>query len=184
MVDTFDNFLIDRVFEPIAHKLQKLTGVTNFKLTLFFYRISVALLILFLVFFSESLVVNSILIPLLIVAYFLGIKEIETDEKNHKLGMVSRARYYKRFSRLFSIFYLIGYVSAGLIMGISGHSFSEIYDLERIIMLYVWISIALTHYFYACTPLPPAQSILRKMWNSVLTELNDWLVGTPQPQHS
>lgn len=171
-----DDFLIDFGFEPIAHRIQRLTGkITNFSLSRAFSMVNSLILIAEVAVSPSFSLWNKSIISFLLIlfslAYLLYIRMIE---KTHKEGMVSRARLEQRGPR---IFWLMWFLFITLPLEILAPSDEFIGAL----ILAFWSTYLVSLYFLACTPLPPKKSLLKVWYERGLTALNDLLAPAPIP---
>src|SRR3989344_6270197 len=168
MLQEIDSFLIDEVFQPLAHKFQRLTGKTNFWLakwcgimtaisgisfaTALYYKYETPGL-----FFLGVAILYAFW--MLITIIYAEIKDQSIPD--HFLN-TDRIRYVPDRMVILLLLLVSSIILPSLFLKVEG-LFLELS------IIFGWWSI----YFMSCTPLPPGTSKFRKWLNRLLWKLNE-----------
>lgn len=174
-MERIDNFLLDRIFEPIAHKFQIFTGRSNFYLAnVFFYFCAIFLVIMaicMLVFVKGEMIGKISLIIVNMFSSYLFLSCCAYAKKKDREFENSRERTMNS-DRLEHIILRYALVTCSVMMScfiiaamLNSKGYSVIMTLSSIFFLVFFMGIAL--YFFACTPLPKSESKIREFIKSL-----------------
>lgn len=168
-MNSLDSFLIDRVFEPFAHWIQKMIGWTCFSLS----RICCLLFIT-----QDSLInfhtatahqpidwLGSVFAVLIAIVLFFRTSYIEKECcKSIRKGFRNPARQTDAGDRKFARFVACLILFIFTLVPIN-------HNLLGVTITLLFLSAPAATHFYACTPLPPGQSKARQMWEKFKEKL-------------
>lgn len=169
MFQEIDDFVIDRLFQPFSHKLQRFIGKDNFFLTRCCCFLEGVLITLFLILFNKNTLIKPEWYQLFLISWGvagfitalfpLRIKKIEEETLNNlEKGYGNSERL--RFPTLRSI----GVVFFPFVPIACQDFFPRPFIFLPISFLFCSL---LSNYFIACTPLPPAKGKVEEWWASL-----------------
>jgi hypothetical protein len=168
-----DNFLIDKIFQPVANKIQLLTGrncffLTRFFLMIMFLSIGVAL------FFGGMKLSGTVLLMALNVLNIAGLKHA-----------MRRLPEYSEFANPLRIILVRPRILATmfLVADVAAH-FWRVSQWVGNIGFLSFICLWLSGYFMACTPLPPQKSWARETVEKLKAAFSGTTEPVPEPAKS
>ena len=166
MFERIDCILIDKVFQPISNKFQRLTGRTCFFLAKTFFSLSCGSVIAMVIFHS-NLIITSYFPLFLIMVLLAGILLILLNRKIKKIPsdmdffLSGQANLYRIdpaafMARCANTLVMIFFIALDIYLYRKMIRVNIYFDVYLVVL---WIA----HYLLACTPLPPQKSWVRKL---------------------
>lgn len=186
MLQRADNVLIDDLFQPLAHRAQRLTGKTNFWLAKWACILGcIALLftcVQAVLFFGIASLMGKLVVFLLLTEIFLAffhIRELEREDRRfseNREGVMNKERIIGSRKRAMMLILLLFFITFLLPLAFA----TPIWGMT-VSFVVAEIAYLSYYYFHACTPLPPGESKARKWLGAFLAKLNEKLSPMLEP---